>query len=274
MAVIGGTGLYQLFEGEETLKLTTPFGRAAPIQLGRVEGVRVAFLCRHRSPDSKAGESHTVPPHAVNYRANLLALRQLGVQRVLATSAVGSLRRSLLPGQLVIPHQIIDFTRGRPSTFYDGTTTFQLEGHPMPKVVHVDVTDPYCPLLRRLLLESCNRLGLKAAGQAVYACTDGPRFETAAEIRMLRQLGADIVGMTQAPEAFLARELAMCYATCALVTNYAAGITPSAVTHKETLQTFTRHSDQLLQILQTCIRLIPDTPPSCKCRKALEEALP
>ena len=274
VAIIGGTGIYHLFKGGETLQVTTPFGRAAPIELGRLEGVQVAFLCRHRSPNPEAGEGHAVPPHAINYRANLLALRQLGVQRILATSAVGSLRRDLPPGQLVIPHQIIDLTRNRPSTFYDGITSFQVEGHAMPKVAHVDVTDPYCPLLRQLLLESCEQLGLKARSQAVYACTEGPRFETAAEVDMLSRLGADIVGMTQAPEAFLARELAMCYATCALVTNYAAGLAPTAtkVTHKETLQTFTRHIDQLNQIFRTCIKLLTKTTASCKCQKALEGA--
>jgi len=272
IAIIGGSGLYSLLEKSETRWIPTPFGASAPTELGEILGVPVAFLNRHQSPDREVTSSHSIPPHAVNYRANLFALRQLGVRYVLVTTAVGSLREKLPPGQLVIPDQLIDLTQARASTFYDGTTVFEIEGKPVSGVAHIDVTNPFCSTLRRILLAACKELGFPASDLATYATMEGPRFETAAEIKMLRLLGADIVGMTLAPEAFLARELGMCYAACSVVTNYAAGLVNTPITHEETLRTFKSRIDQVHKVLRSAIQNLPPTQSDCNCYSVWETA--
>lgn len=272
VAIIGGSGLYSILEKSESRWLSTPFGASAPIELGEISGVPVAFMNRHQSPDQKVASSHTIPPHAVNYRANLLALRQLGVRYMLVTTAVGSLREKLPPGQLVIPHQLLDFTQSRASTFYDGSTAFEIEGKPISGVAHIDVTNPFCSTLRRILLDACKELGFQATDSATYAAMEGPRFETAAEITMLRQLSADIVGMTLAPEAFLARELGMCYAACSVVTNYAAGLVKTPITHEETLRTFKSRIKQVQEVLKFAIQNLPPTESDCNCYSLWETA--
>ncbi|MFX0079519.1 MAG: S-methyl-5'-thioinosine phosphorylase, partial [Candidatus Hermodarchaeota archaeon] len=272
IAIIGGSGLYSILERSKTQWLTTPFGGSAPIRLGELSGKSVAFLNRHQSPNRKVTSSHTIPPHAVNYRANLLALRQLGVRYVLVTTAVGSLREKLPPGQLVIPDQLIDLTQSRVSTFYDGTTTFEIEGKTVSGVAHIDVTNPFCSTLRQILLAACKERGFSAADSATYAAMEGPRFETAAEIKMLRQLGADIVGMTLAPEAFLARELGMCYAACSVATNYAAGLVKTPITHEETLRTFQSRIEQVQEVLRLAIQNLPPIQSDCNCYSVWESA--
>jgi len=251
---------------------TTPFGESAPIELGKISKTPVAFLNRHQSPNRKVTSPHTIPPHAVNYRANLLALRQLGVRYVLVTTAVGSLRQKLPPGQLVIPHQLIDLTQSRSSTFYDGRTAFEIEGKTVSGIAHIDVTNPFCSTLRRIFLDACRDLGFQATDSATYAAMEGPRFETAAEIKMLRQLDADIVGMTLAPEAFLARELGMCYAACSVVTNYAAGLVKTPITHEETLRTFKSRITQVQKVLRLAIQNLPPPQPDCNCYYVCETA--
>ena len=272
IAIIGGSGLYSILKKPKTQWITTPFGGSAPIELGEISRKPVAFLNRHQSPDRDVSSSHSIPPHAVNYRANLLGLRQLGVRYVLVTTAVGSLREKLPPGQLTMPDQLIDLTQSRTSTFYDGTTVFEVEGKPVSGIVHIDVTNPFCSTLRRILLGACSDLGFKAADSATYAAMEGPRFETAAEIQMLRQLGADIVGMTLAPEAFLARELGMCYSACSVVTNYAAGLVKTPITHEETLSTFKSRIEQVQKVLRLAIQNLPPTQPDCKCYSLWETA--
>jgi 5'-methylthioadenosine phosphorylase len=272
IAIIGGSGLYSILEKSHTQWITTPFGGSAPIELGEISGKPVAFLNRHQSPNRKVTSSHTIPPHAVNYRANLLALRQLGVRYVLVTTAVGSLRKKLPPGQLVIPHQLIDLTQSRASTFYDGTVTFKIEGKTVSRVAHIDVTNPFCSTLRRILLDACKELAFPTTDSATYAAMEGPRFETAAEIKMLRVLGADIVGMTLAPEAFLARELGMCYAACSVVTNYAAGLVKTPITHEETLRTFKSRIEQIQEMLKRAIQNLPPSQPDCNCYSVWETA--
>ena len=272
IAIVGGSGLYSILEKRKTQWIKTPFGGSAPIELGKIMGKLVAFLNRHQSPSRKVTSSHTIPPHAVNYRANLLALRQLGVRYVLVTTAVGSLRKKLPPGQLIMPHQLIDLTQSRASTFYDGTTMFEIDGKTVSGIAHIDVTNPFCSTLRRIFLNACKDFKFQTSDSATYAAMEGPRFETAAEIKMLRQLGADIVGMTLAPEAFLARELGMCYAACSVVTNYAAGLVKTPITHEETLRTFRSRITQVQKVLKHAIQNLPPTQPDCNCYAAWETA--
>ncbi|MFN3919509.1 MAG: S-methyl-5'-thioinosine phosphorylase [Methylohalobius sp.] len=220
LAVIGGSGLARL-EGLEQVRrepVTTPYGApSAPLVCGRMGETELIFLARH-------GEGHTIPPHRVNYRANLAALKQVGVTHVIAVAAVGGITPKMVPQTLVVPDQLIDYTYGRAHTF------FESEDGP---VTHVDFTYPYSEPLRRKLLEAASRCGLEAIDGACYGCTQGPRLETAAEIRRLERDGCDLVGMTGMPEAALARELELEYACLAVVANWAAGKTAGIVTMAE-----------------------------------------
>ncbi|MGE5153459.1 MAG: S-methyl-5'-thioinosine phosphorylase [Bdellovibrio bacteriovorus] len=211
LAIIGGSGAGHLADLEECLdtqSLETPYGRAsAPVGRLRLAGQEALFLPRH-------GTDHGIPPHRVNYRANLWALRASGAERVLALAAVGGIAPGLGPGQLAVPHQLIDYTYGRDQSYHEGGQS---------GVLHVDFTEPYCQELRRQLCAACASAGVPAVEQAVYGATQGPRLETAAEIARLERDGCHLVGMTGMPEAALARELGLCYATLAYVVNWAAG---------------------------------------------------
>ncbi len=247
-AIIGGTGVYdaELLTDPTEHVIHTEYGDALCV-VGSHKGRTVAFMPRH-------GQKHSVPPHEINYRANILALRQLGVREIFATAAVGSLRRSLAPGSLVILDQFLDFTKARPLTFFDG-------GQP---VTHVDMTEPYCPRLRSALRAAGERLELAAVPDGVYVCTEGPRFETPAEIRMFAQLGGDVVGMTSVPEVVLAREAGICYASVAMVTNYGAGLSGSPLTHQEVLDEMGRNVDRLRRLFFAAIAGPPASEP-CVC---------
>jgi len=210
IAIIGGTGLTSLKGLNITHKevVHTPFGEpSAPLIYGELCGQQVVFLARH-------GAGHTIPPHLINYRANIQALRQCDVKQIVGVAAVGGIHDDAGPGVVVIPDQIIDYTWGRVSTFFE-------EG--LKEVTHIDFSYPYSPSLRQLLIESCRAAGIKATEQGVYGATQGPRLETAAEIQRMERDGSSIVGMTGMPEAALARELGMEYACCAVVANWAAG---------------------------------------------------
>jgi 5'-methylthioinosine phosphorylase len=209
LAIIGGSGLYQLpaFVPAETLDTETPFGApSAPIRIGTLFGARVAFLARH-------GEGHSLPPHRVNYRANLWALKQLAPRRVLAINTVGGITERCPPRALVLPDQVIDYTHGRAASFWDGAGEMR----------HVEFGEPYSAALRAELLAASQRAGIALVDGACYGATQGPRFETKAEIERMRRDGCDLVGMTGMPEAALARELALDYACLAPVANWAAG---------------------------------------------------
>ena len=210
LAIIGGSGLYQ-FEGLDDIErhaLDTPFGKPSdPVVTGAFAGKRVAFLARH-------GESHTLPPHRVNYRANVWALHTLGAQRIVGINAVGGIRDDMGPRTVVVPDQIIDYTHGRLSSFCD------VEG---AKVEHIDFSCPYDAGLRNQLTAAAARAGIDCIAGGCYGTTQGPRLETVAEIARMRRDGCDLVGMTGMPEAVLARELAVPYACLALVANWAAG---------------------------------------------------
>lgn len=210
LAIIGGSGLTRLstLEGVERRRLTTPYGEpSGELSVGRMGGRPVVFLARH-------GDEHTLAPHQVNYRANLWALAQCAPVGIIAVAAVGGIRPDLGPGDLVIPHQIIDYTAGRASTYHEG---------PGSVVTHVDFTEPYDQRLRQQLGAAAAALGFRVSDGAVYAATQGPRLETAAEINRLERDGADVVGMTGMPEAVLARELGLPYAAINVVANHAAG---------------------------------------------------
>jgi len=210
LAVIGGSGLSQLANLDISHRevVRTPYGDpSGPVTLGHICGGPVAFLARH-------GYGHTIPPHEVNYRANLWALQKLGAQRIVSVASVGSIRPDLKPGDVVVPHQIIDYTWGRKSTYHEG---------PDGKVIHIDFTEPYDADLRRQLMDAAASAGVPVSDSSVYAATQGPRLETAAEINRYERDGADVVGMTGMPEAALARELGLPYAAISLVVNYAAG---------------------------------------------------
>lgn len=209
-AVIGGTGLTEI-EGLEVIHrevVHTPYGEpSGPVTHGMIGGKRIAFLARH-------GYTHNIPPHRVNYRANLWALKSLGVKKIVAIAAVGGITPEMQPMRLVIPDQIIDYTHGRAHTFFeDGLTN----------VTHIDFSWPYCAEVRNALLAAAECAKLDVVPRGTYAATQGPRLETAAEIARLERDGCDLVGMTAMPEAALARELDLCYAACAVVANWAAG---------------------------------------------------
>ena len=210
LAIIGGTGLNSIQELEDRYQkvLSTPFGDpSGPLLHGKLNGISVVFLPRH-------GEGHTIAPHKINYRANLWALREVGIKRILSVAAVGGIGHRLHPGTLVLPDQIIDYTDSRQNTFFE-------EG--VDPVVHVDFTHPYCEELRQGLLKAASDIDIELIANAVYGVTQGPRLETAAEINRMERDGCDVVGMTGMPEAALARELELNYATCAVVANAAAG---------------------------------------------------
>jgi len=208
VAIIGGTGFYAIDDRElEPQIVDTPFGQAQ-VYLGQGESEDLVFLTRH-------GPDHRIPPHRINYRANLKALGQLGVKRVLATFAVGSLQPAIPPRSLVALDQFIDFTQGREATFFDGGRS---------GLAHTEMTEPYCPGLRERVLALAAERGLEIRPKGTYVCFNGPRFETAAEIRMFAQLGGDVIGMTGVPEVSLARELGIHYAAVALSINWAAGL--------------------------------------------------
>ena len=210
IAIIGGTGLTSLNGLEITNReiCQTPFGEPSGVLLrGMLAGQEVIFLPRH-------GQSHTIPPHKVNYRANIWLLKEAGVQYVIAVNAVGSIHKDMLPGDLVIPDQIIDYTTSRINTFFE-------DG--LKQVTHIDFTEPYCEKLRHALIKCANKNKLNLSSQATYGASEGPRLETAQEINRFENDGCDIVGMTGMPEAALARELELCYASICVVANAAAG---------------------------------------------------
>jgi 5'-methylthioinosine phosphorylase len=210
LAIIGGSGLSKLGNMEVTRRKVsrTPYGEpSGALTFGKIGKCDVVFLARH-------GYGHTIAPHQVNYRANLWALKDAGALEVVSVASVGSIRKDLIPGVLVLPHQIIDYTWGRPSTFFEGAGV---------AVHHIDFTEPYSSEVRRRLLQAAADCGERIVERGVYAATQGPRLETAAEITRLERDGADIVGMTGMPEAALAREISLEYAAIAVVANLAAG---------------------------------------------------
>jgi len=232
--------------------IETPYGASSEVFVTEIGGIQVLFMPRH-------GAKHGLPPHRVNYRANVWALKELGVERIVATNAVGAINPSMRPGDLVVPHDLIDFTKLRATTFYDE-----------PPVTHVDVSQVYCPEVRKALIEACREAGVRFWDYGVLVCTEGPRFETPAEIRMFRLLGADLVGMTGFPEPVLARELGMCYATLCFVSNMAAGL-QDRVSVEEVLRIGEKVRGEIVKVLMKALPNIPEHR-GCPCGRALESA--
>jgi 5'-methylthioadenosine phosphorylase len=254
IAVIGGTGFECLFKPSRQLRVGTPYGIAPPLAIGRIDKKEVAFLPRHDS-------NHSTPPHKINYRANIYALYKMGVERIIAINAVGAINQDFKPGGIIIPNDFIDFTKLRNETFYDEAP-----------VTHVDFSQPYCPELRKILIENSKKSGLGVWDRAVLVCTEGPRFETPAEIEMFRRLGCDIVGMTGAPEAVLARELEMCYVAFCFVSNMAAGIQEQLTPH-EVSKISEKIMPKLEQVLMETVRSLPiQRKGNCPCANALRNA--
>ena len=253
VAVLGGSGFYSFLDPVATLEPETPYGPpAGPVTVGVVGGRSVAFLARH-------GPGHRFPAHQVPYRANLWALRSIGVRQVLAPCAVGSLKVELGPGALVVPDQVLDRTRARDRSYYD-------EG-----AVHVPFAEPYCPVGRRAVLDGASRSGWHATPDGTMAVIEGPRFSSRAESRELAAAGATVVNMTGMPEAALARELALCYTSIALVTDRDAGVDEGAgVTQAEVFALFAEHTDRLKTLLTDVASTLP-TARTCPCSTALDD---
>ncbi len=257
IGVFGGSGFYSLFEGAvEEITMDTPYGATSDkITIGEIAGHKVAFLPRH-------GARHQHAPHTIPYLANLWAMEELGVTKIIAPNAAGSLSRHVKPGDFVICDQFVDRTSGRLSTFYNG-----------PDVKHVSTADPYCPELRALAIQSATALNIPAHNQGTMVVVQGPRFSTRAESKWYQQAGFEVIGMTQYPEAALARELAMCYVNISLITDYDTGVDCiPPVDAKEVGKIFADNIDKVKALIKKIILEMPTTP-SCSCHKALENAV-
>ena len=248
VGVIGGSGLYELLEDAERVEVQTPYGPPSGVlTVGTFGGRRVAFLPRH-------GAGHVHPPHLLPYRANLWALRSLGVRQVLAPSAVGALTERLEPGTFVVPDQLVDRTWGRDSTYVS-------TGH----VAHAGFAEPYCPVGRAALTSAARARGVHTEQLGTLVVIQGPRFSTRAESRANAAAGGDVVGMTGMPEAVLARELALCYSTVCVVTDADAGVAGAGVTHSEVLARFAESLADLRPVLSDAVAALPPEPHGCSC---------
>jgi len=255
IGIFGGTGIYDsgLLKESKEITIDTPYGKTSDsITIGEFNGKKVAFMPRH-------GKKHTIPPHLINYKANIWAFKELGVKRIIAPSAVGSLKEEFEPGNFALPTQFIDFTKSRKGTFSE-------DG----RVIHISVADPFCPELQNIILDVANEQQVKIHNDATYVCIEGPRFSTKAESKFFKSTGADIIGMTLVPECQLAREAQICYASISTVTDYDVWA-EKPVTAKEVMETLSKNVEITKKILTVLIDKIPETK-SCSCEKALEEA--
>ncbi len=240
LAIIGGTGLDSLkgLKIVNSISVNTPYGEpSAPLSYGEIAGRQILFLPRH-------GDKHTIPPHKINYRANIWALKNSGAKKVIAVNAVGAIHRDMTPGKVIIPDQIIDYTHSRIGTFFE-------EG--LTEVTHIDFTWPYCQTLREEILQAATQCGLNVFDKGVYAATQGPRLESAAEIKRLERDGCDLVGMTAMPEAALAKELDLCYAAISVVANMAAGIIDEEITMEMIERYLKGGMEDVRKLLETVI---------------------
>lgn len=258
IGIIGGTGVYdpELFSSKQEIKVHTPYGETSDfVILGEYSGVKAAFIPRH-------GRGHRIPPHSINSRANIWALKQLGVKRIIAPSAVGSLKGAFKPGDIVIPDQFIDFTKRRHYTFYDGG-----------QVCHVSVADPFCPELRDIAIDKINKLKYSLHSNGTYVCIEGPRFSTRAESKFFRDImEADIIGMTLVPEVNLAREAEICYVSIATITDYDVWA-DHPVTSAEIIEILAKNVEKTRKLIAELMSATPVARNKCTCSKALEGAL-
>jgi 5'-methylthioadenosine phosphorylase len=258
LAVIGGSGLYEFEDIKEirSVEVDTPFGKpSSPITLGKLNGKTVAFLARH-------GIGHTFPPSEVPYRANIYALKSIGVTRIVSVSACGSLRESYAPGHIVIPNQVFDFTHKRERSFFDSGM-----------VAHVSVADPFCESLSTLLEDCLKDTGAIYHRGGTYVTIEGPRFSTKGESGLYRQWGMDIIGMTASPEVFLAREAEMCYTTMAHVTDYDVWhVTEETVTVEMVIRTLMKNVKLAQDVIKQMVETI-DPSVSCECEYSLRDSI-
>ncbi len=259
IGIFGGSGFYRLLDDIEEMPLATPYGPpSAPMRVGRLEGVEVAFMPRH-------GDEHTLPPHRINYRANVWAMKEVGVRRILGPCAVGSLKPELEPGTFVICDQFVDRTKSREATFYDG-----------PQTTHVSAADPYCKDLGAVLSQAGREEGIPVVEGGTVAVIEGPRFSTRAESRWFAAAGFDVVNMTQYPECWLARELELCYANISLVTDYDVGLEGiphvAPVSAEVAFGVFRDNLDRLRALLHRALPRIGPQPEDA-CSTALSSAI-
>ena len=258
IGVFGGSGFYSLIENAREVAVETPYGCPSDkLALGEIAGKRVAFLPRH-------GKDHRFPPHTINYRANLWAMKALGVKRIIAPTACGSLKPEVKPGSMVVADQIVDRTAGRKDTFYDG-----------PITTHVSFADPYCPQLRPMASQALRSLGIDTHDRGTIVVIQGPRFSTRSESKWFSSMGWEVINMTQYPEAYLARELEMCYVNISLITDYDVGLEGQAgikpVSHHEVIEVFNSNNARVKNAIGKIVEAI-DISADCACLHALQGA--
>jgi 5'-methylthioadenosine phosphorylase len=255
IGIVGGSGFYSFLDDVEHVEVDTPYGPpSAPLALGALGGAQVAFLPRH-------GRNHELPPSRINYRANIWALREVGVRRILGPNASGGLRAGFELGEFVVCDQFVDRTKLRADTFYEG-----------PETTHVSAADPYCPELRAILVETAKELGIPVRDGGTVVTVEGPRFSTRAESRWFAAMGWDVINMTAYPEGHLARELELCYANISMITDHDVGVEGTEPVSQETVaRVFAENNDRLRELLRTVVPRIGPQPPDI-CATALEHA--
>jgi 5'-methylthioadenosine phosphorylase len=258
IGVFGGSGFYALLEGMQEIKVETPYGAPSDVvAVGEVGGRRVAFLPRH-------GKTHSLPPHMINYRANLFAMKELGVTRIIGPTAAGSLQGWVKPGDFVVSDQLVDRTNARKDTFFDG-----------PVTTHVSFAHPYCPQVRDLAIEVIGKQGIPVHEHGTVVCIQGPRFSTVAESRWYAAAGWEVINMTQYPECYLARELEICYVNISLITDYDVGLEGEEgiqpVSLEEVIKVFASNNERVKAAIFEIVTAIP-AERSCPCANALAAA--
>ncbi|MEA2015698.1 MAG: S-methyl-5'-thioadenosine phosphorylase [Actinomycetota bacterium] len=258
IGVFGGSGFYSFLKGAKKYEIETPYGSPSDkVIIGKVGDRRVAFMPRH-------GKKHTLPPHKINYRANIYAMKKLGVKRILGPSVSGSLQPHIKPGHFVVCDQFVDRTKGRADTFYDG-----------PKTYHIAMAEPYCPGLRKIITKSAKELGIKCHPKGTVVVIQGPRFSTRAESKWYSDQGWEVINMTQYPEVYLAREQEICYANISLITDYDTGLEGhpeiKPVTIGEVVRVFNENNEKVKELLFKVISKIPEKR-DCICSHALKGA--
>lgn len=257
IGLIGGSGLYDIegLEFRKDVSVSTPYGDPSSVyRIATLNEKEIVFLQRHGVP-------HSIPPHKINYRANIWGFKSLAVERIISINAVGGINKSYKPGDIVIVDQIIDMTGGmRESTFYDKNEVF-----------HIDFSYPYCSEMRELFIKASQSLQLSVKKEGTYICVNGPRLETAKEIKFFSMIGADMVGMTAMPEACLAREQEICISGISVVTNYAAGISKEKLTTTEVVETMKKSLDNIKALIKEFLLLVPSVR-NCSCKDALKDA--
>ena len=256
IGIFGGSGFYSFLDDVEEVEVDTPYGKpSAPFVIGEIGSKPVAFLPRH-------GRKHELPPHEIPYRANVWAMRELGVRRIIGPNASGALKAELELGSFVVCDQFVDRTTGRADTFYDG-----------PETTHVSAADPYCPDLRGLLLETARELEIPVVDGGTVVTIQGPRFSTRAESRWFQDAGWDVINMTAYPEGYLARELELCYANISMITDHDVGVEGTEpVSHEAVIEVFDANNERLRALLFAVVPKIPPQPEEHLCATALRGA--